>query len=68
MMGFKTDYYTIIVLFLMDVAFAVWWVRMRIGLDKRWFVVPAEPFVSRGFYFALPTFTVGFVIVLIGVL
>jgi hypothetical protein len=41
---------------------------MRLGLDKRWFVVPAAPFVSRGIYFALPSFVVGFIVGMVGLL
>ena len=50
---------------IIPIIFIIFWVRMRLGLDKRWFVVPAAPFVSRSFYFALPTFVLGFVIVII---
>jgi hypothetical protein len=67
-MEFKRDYCGLIVFFLIDIAFAIWWIRMRLGLDKRWFVVPAAPLISRGFYFALPTFVVGFAIVLLTML
>lgn len=48
--------------------FGVWWLQMRLGRDKRWFVIPAAPFVSRGIYFALPTFVMGFVIGLVSLL
>jgi hypothetical protein len=39
---------------------------MRLGVDKRWFVMPSAPLVSRNFYFALPTIILGFVVGLIG--
>jgi len=67
-MEFKQDYYGLIVFFLIDVAFAVWWVRARLGLDKRWFVSPTPYFISSSFYFALPTFILGFAIGLVGML
>ncbi len=67
-MEFKQDYYGLACLLLVDIAFAIWWIRMRLGLDKRWFVVPAAPLISRGFYFALPTFVVGFAIGLVDIL
>jgi hypothetical protein len=67
-MEFRRDYCGLIVFFLIDIAFAIWWIRMRLGLDKRWFVVPATPLISRGFYFALPTFVVGFAIFLVDML
>ena len=41
---------------------------MRLGLDKRWFVMPAEPLISRGFYFFLPSFLVGSAIMLVSTL
>jgi len=59
--------YTCFGIFLMaPIAFLIWWVRMRLGLDKRWFVMPADPFISRNFYFALPTAMLGLVIGLVG--
>jgi hypothetical protein len=62
------DYYlSLTACFMVPIAFALWWIRMKLGLDKRWFVMPAAPFISRNFYFALPTFVLGFVIGLIGV-
>jgi hypothetical protein len=33
---------------------------MKLGLDKRWFVMPSAPVVSRNLYFFLPTFVGGF--------
>lgn len=53
--------------FLIPVAFLTWWVFARLGLDKRWFVVPASPIVSRGFYFALPTLVIGSISLLVGI-
>jgi hypothetical protein len=35
-----------------------WWIRMRLGFDKRWFVIPAAPLISRNIYYVLPTFIV----------
>ena len=59
------DYVCYGIFWLVLVAFAVWWVRMRLGLDKRWFVIPAAPLISRGFYFFLPSFVLGFAIGLV---
>jgi hypothetical protein len=59
------DYFCYGTFWLILIAFGVWWVRMRLGLDKRWFVVPAAPLISRGFYFALPTFLLGFAVGLV---
>lgn len=63
-----TDIICLAAWFVVPVAFAVWWIRMRLGLDKRWFVVPAAPLISRSFYFALPTFVVGSIVILVGAL
>jgi hypothetical protein len=63
------DYYvSMAACFAIPGVFAVWWIRMRSGLDKRWFVVPAAPLISRSFYFALPTAILAFVIGLVGML
>lgn len=48
--------------------FAIWWLLMRLGYDKRWFVMPSEPLISRGFYFFLPTFVLGFAFALVDML
>jgi hypothetical protein len=45
----------------------MWWIRARLGLDKRWFVVSAWPVVSRSFYFFLPTFVLGFAILILSI-
>jgi hypothetical protein len=63
-----TDISCLAAWFLVPIAFGVWWIRMRLGFDKRWFVVPAAPLISRGFYFALPTFVLGFAVGLAGLL
>lgn len=55
-------------LFIVPIAFGVWWTRMRLGFDKRWFVMPARPLISSGFYFALPTVILGFVTGIAGML
>jgi hypothetical protein len=52
--------------FLVPIAFAIWWIRMKLGVDKRWFVHPSKSFVSRGLYFTLPTTTIGLTSFLIG--
>jgi hypothetical protein len=62
------DYLCYGAFWLVLMAFGLWWIRAKLGLDKRWFVVPAAPFISRGFYFALPTFVIGFAVGLIGLL
>jgi hypothetical protein len=67
-MEFKRDYCGLIVFLLIDIAFAIWWIRMRLGLDKRWFVMPARAVVSSGFYFALPAIILGFVTAIWGLL
>jgi len=67
-MEFKQDYYGVVIFLFIDIAFAVWWIRMRLGLDKRWFVMPAAPFISRNFYFFLPAFVVGCLVFLVGML
>jgi hypothetical protein len=64
----SADYFCYGVFWLVLIAFGIWWIRMRLGLDKRWFVVPAAPLISRGVYFALPTFVVGFAIFLVDML
>jgi hypothetical protein len=62
------DYYLSLgVCLIFPIAFAIWWIQMRLGLDKRWFVMPAAPFISRNFYFALPTVTIGLTTLLAGV-
>jgi hypothetical protein len=66
-MEFKQDYYGLIVFLIIIVAFLVWWIRMRMGYDKRWFVIPAAPLISRNFYFFLPAFVIGSTIGLLGV-
>jgi hypothetical protein len=63
-----TDIFCLAAWFVIPLAFGVWWVRMRLGLDKRWFVVPAAPLISRSFYFALPTAMLGFAIGVTGML
>jgi hypothetical protein len=60
-----TDYFCFILFLITPLSFLAWWARMRLGYDKRWFVMPAAPFISRNFYFALPTAMLG---VSIGVL
>jgi hypothetical protein len=62
------DYLCYGAFWLVLMAFGLWWIRAKLGLDKRWFVMPAAPFISRGFYFALPTFVIGFAVGLIGLL
>jgi hypothetical protein len=62
------DYLCYGAFWLVLMAFGLWWIRAKLGLDKRWFVMPAAPFISRGFYFALPTFVIGFALGLIGLL
>lgn len=59
------DYFCYGVFWLVIIAFAVWWIRMRLGFDKRWFIMPAAPLISRNFYFFLPTFILGFAVLLI---
>jgi hypothetical protein len=54
--------------FVVPIVFGIWWIRARLGLDKRWFVVPAAPLISRGFYFTLPAFLLGFTVGLAGLL
>jgi hypothetical protein len=44
---------------IVPIALAVWWIRMKIGIDKRWFVMPSAPLISRNIYFFLPAFIVG---------
>jgi hypothetical protein len=61
----STDYSCFVSLWIVPIAFAVFWIRMRLGLDKRWFVSPTPSFISSGFYFALPTFVLGTVVGLI---
>lgn len=39
---------------------------MKLGFDKRWFVMPSAPLISRNIYFALPTIALGFLVGLIG--
>jgi len=41
---------------------------MRLGLDKRWFVMPARALISRNFYFALPAIILGFIAGIAGML
>ncbi len=45
-------------------AFGVWWILMKLGRDKRWFVMPGH-YISRNFYFALPTYVLGLILVLV---
>ncbi len=61
-----SDYFCFGVFLLIPLIFLGWWIRMRLGLDKRWFVMPAAPLISRNFYFFLPAFSVGFTIFLLG--
>lgn len=62
------DYYlSMMACLAVPIMFTVWWGRMRLGLDKRWFVMPSAPLISRNFYFALPTITLGLTSGLIGV-
>jgi hypothetical protein len=58
----RIDYYlSSIACLAVPLAFSVWWVRMKLGRDKRWFVMPGY-YISRNFYFALPFFTLGMLI------
>ena len=60
------DYYLSLALCLtVPLVFGVWWVLMKLGLDKRWFVMPGY-YISRNFYFALPPFLLGFLFVIVG--
>lgn len=50
--------------FSVPIFFLIWWVWARLGYDKRWFVAPT-PFVSKSFYFALPTAMLGGIFIII---
>ena len=61
------DYYLSFILCLaVPFAFGVWWGFMRLGHDKRWFVMPGY-YISRNFYFALPPFITGLLFLILGV-
>lgn len=60
-----SDYFCFGLFWIVPIAFTIWWVRMKLGNDKRWFVVSAWPLVSSSFYFFLPTFLVGFILLLV---
>ncbi len=47
-------------------AFGVWWFLMKLGRDKRWFVMPGY-YISRNFYFALPTFVLGLLLQIVDI-
>ena len=66
-MEFKQDYIGLGIFFLICIAFLRWWIKARLGYDKRWFVGPM-PLVSSSFYFALPTAIAAMIIGLVGVL
>lgn len=58
-------YFSLILCWAVPFAFGVWWVLMKLGHDKRWFVMPGY-YISRNFYFALPPFLIGFLFVILG--
>ena len=62
------DIFCLAAWFIIPIVFTIWWIRMRLGLDKRWFVMPARAVVSSGIYFALPTAILGCVLVIAGAL
>jgi hypothetical protein len=64
----STDWFCFGILWLVPVAISLWWIRMRLGIDRRWFVIPAAPLISRNIYFFLPAFIPSVVLGLIGVL
>jgi hypothetical protein len=62
-----TDYYvSLIFCMFIPITFGVWWLYMRLGRDKRWFVMPGQ-YISRNFYFFLPTFVIGLTLVVVDV-
>lgn len=63
-----SDYFCYGIFWLILIGFAIWWLLMRLGYDKRWFVIPSAPLISRGFYFFLPTFVLGFAFALVDML
>ncbi len=65
MTEFSTDYYLSLVgCLLVPTAFGVWWLFMRLGHDKRWFVMPGA-YISRNFYFFLPPFIIGLTLTIV---
>jgi len=65
-MEIPTDFYGNCLFLFICIGFLIWWTMARMGLDKRWFIVPASPYVSSGFYFFLPTGMLGLLIGLVG--
>ncbi|MBP8002485.1 MAG: hypothetical protein KA314_24485 [Chloroflexi bacterium] len=61
-----TEYFLSLVgCFLVPLVFSIWWFLMRLGYDKRWFVMPGY-YISRNFYFFLPAFIVGLLLGIVG--
>ncbi len=59
-------YISFIPCLVLPIALGIWWIIMKLGHDKRWFVMPGY-YISRNFYFALPPFLVGFLFVVWGI-